>query len=75
MEILHSIPLADTSIGSPFASVYNSQGTGSPTQTSNMFEPTEDETAMSPSPLRATMTLVIKSGIDVPAARNVSPMI
>jgi hypothetical protein len=29
---------------------------------------TLDETAISPSPLRATITLVIKSGIDVPAA-------
>lgn len=29
---------------------------------------------MSPKPLRATMTEVIKSGIDVPAAKNVSPI-
>jgi len=26
-----------------------------------MFDPTDDDTAMSPNPLRATMTLVIKS--------------
>lgn len=65
-----------------------SQGTGRPTQTSKMFEPTELETAMSPRPLRATITLekdcvgenrgkihlVIKSGILVPAAKMVNPM-
>ena len=40
-----------------------------------MFEPTDEETAMSPKPFRATITLVIKSGIEVPAAKNVSPII
>jgi len=40
-----------------------------------MFEPMEEETAMSPRPFRATITEVIKSGMDVPAARNVKPMI
>ena len=45
-----------------------------PTVTSNMLEPTDEETAMSPNPLRATITLVIKSGIEVPAAKNVSPI-
>ena len=39
-----------------------------------MFEPTEEETAISPKPLRATMTLVNKSGIEVPAAKKVSPI-
>ena len=39
-----------------------------------MFDPTEDETAMSPNPFRATMTLVIRSGMEVPAARNVRPI-
>jgi len=39
-----------------------------------MFEPTEEETAMSPSPFLATITEVIKSGIEVPAARKVSPI-
>lgn len=39
-----------------------------------MFDPTDEETAMSPKPFRATMTDVIKSGIDVPAAKNVRPM-
>ncbi len=42
---------------------------------SNMLEPTELDTAMSPRPFRATMTLVIRSGMEVPAARIVSPMI
>ena len=45
-----------------------------PTVTSNMLEPTDEETAMSPNPFRATITLVIKSGIEVPAAKNVSPI-
>ena len=39
-----------------------------------MFEPTEDETAMSPFPCLATRTLVIKSGTEVPAARKVRPI-
>jgi len=45
-----------------------------PTQISKILDPTDEETAMSPSPLRATITDVIKSGIDVPAAKNVSPI-
>jgi len=45
-----------------------------PTQTSNMFEPMLELTAISPRPFLATITLVIKSGIDVPAARIVSPI-
>ena len=45
-----------------------------PTVTSNMLEPTDDDTAMSPLPCFATKTLVIKSGTDVPAAKNVNPM-
>lgn len=46
-----------------------------PTVMSNMLLPTELDTAMSPRPLRATITLVIRSGMDVPAARIVNPMI
>lgn len=46
-----------------------------PTVISNMLLPTELETAMSPRPLRATITLVIRSGMDVPAARIVRPII
>lgn len=45
-----------------------------PTVTSNIFEPTELDTAISPKPLRATITDVIKSGIEVPAARKVKPI-
>jgi hypothetical protein len=45
-----------------------------PTVTSKIFDPTEDETAISPKPFRATMTLVMRSGIEVPAARKVKPM-
>lgn len=40
-----------------------------------MFEPIEEDTAISPKPCLATITDVNKSGIDVPAARKVKPMI
>lgn len=46
-----------------------------PTVMSKMLEPTELETAMSPSPLRATITLVMRSGMEVPAANIVRPII
>lgn len=46
-----------------------------PTVMSNMLEPTELDTAMSPKPFLATMTLVMRSGMEVPAARIVRPMI
>lgn len=46
-----------------------------PTVMSKMLLPTELDTAMSPRPFRATITLVIRSGMDVPAARMVKPMI
>ena len=36
---------------------------------------TELDTAISPKPFRATKTEVIRSGIDVPAAKKVSPII
>ena len=45
-----------------------------PIVTSKMLLPIELDTAISPSPFLATITLVIRSGILVPAARNVSPM-
>ena len=45
-----------------------------PTVTSKMLLPTEEDTAMSPKPLRATITEVIRSGIEVPAARKVNPI-
>ena len=45
-----------------------------PTVTSKMLLPTELDTAMSPKPFLATITLVIRSGMDVPAARNVNPI-
>jgi hypothetical protein len=46
-----------------------------PTQTSNKFDPIDEETLMSPKPFLATITLVNKSGTDVPAARIVRPII
>ena len=45
-----------------------------PTVTSKIFDPTEEDTAMSPLPCWATSTLVIKSGTEVPAAKNVRPI-
>ena len=45
-----------------------------PTVTSKMLLPTEEETAMSPKPFLATITLVMRSGMEVPAARNVNPI-
>lgn len=46
-----------------------------PTVMSKMLLPTELDTAMSPRPLRATITLVMRSGMDVPAASIVRPII
>lgn len=46
-----------------------------PTVMSKILLPTELDTAMSPSPFRATMTLVIRSGMEVPAAKMVRPII
>lgn len=46
-----------------------------PTVTSKILLPTELETAISPNPFLATITDVIKSGMDVPAASKVSPII
>lgn len=54
--------------------IKRSHGTGSPMQTSNMFEPIDDDTAISPSPWRATITEERRSGTLVPAARKVRPM-
>lgn len=45
-----------------------------PTVTSKILLPTELDTAISPNPFRATMTLVMRSGMLVPAARNVRPI-
>ena len=39
-----------------------------------MLLPTEEETAMSPNPFLATMTEVMRSGMEVPAARKVRPI-
>lgn len=52
------------------------QATGAhPIVTSKMLLPKELDTAMSPRPLRATITLVMRSGMEVPAARMVRPII
>lgn len=54
--------------------LYNDNVFAYPTVTSKMLLPTELDTAISPKPFRATMTLVMRSGILVPAARNVRPI-
>ena len=54
--------------------IWQMQNPAYPTVTSKMLDPTEDDTAMSPKPFLATMTLVIRSGMEVPAARKVRPM-
>jgi len=74
MAIEHTIPAEETGTLSPNMMQYKNHGKGNPTVTSKIFEPTEDETAMSPKPFRATMTLVIRSGIEVPAAKKVRPI-
>ena len=69
-----SVP-ATTSTGlPPLTADARSHGSGSPTSTSKMFDPTEEDTAMSPLPSRATSTDVSRSGTEVPAARKVSPI-
>lgn len=73
--IEHVRPLLETSIGFPYTQAPIIHGSGKPTVTSKMFEPTELDSAMSPNPFFATITLVSRSGIDVPAASRVSPMI
>ena len=54
--------------------IHEGNNNAHPTVTSKMLLPTELETAISPNPFRATITLVIRSGMLVPAARNVSPI-
>lgn len=74
MAMEQTIPAEETETGFWNTMVNSNQGSGSPTVTSKMLEPTEEETAMSPKPLRATMTLVMRSGMDVPAAKKVRPI-
>eukprot|EP00581_Thalassiosira_minuscula_P040233 CAMPEP_0184448474 /NCGR_PEP_ID=MMETSP0740-20130409/4426_1 /TAXON_ID=385413 /ORGANISM="Thalassiosira miniscula, Strain CCMP1093" /LENGTH=85 /DNA_ID=CAMNT_0026818385 /DNA_START=401 /DNA_END=658 /DNA_ORIENTATION=+ len=71
------MPVADivTTEGVVGHKVNMSQGSGKPTRISKILLPIELETAISPSPSRATITLEIKSGTDVPAAITVSPII
>ena len=53
---------------------YGKSVSSHPTVTSKMLLPTDEETAMSPNPFLATMTEVIRSGMEVPAARKVNPI-
>ena len=39
-----------------------------------MLDPMLEDTAMSPAPWRATMTLLRRSGMEVPAAKKVRPI-
>mmetsp|Transcript_12233 Transcript_12233/g.42959 ORF Transcript_12233/g.42959 Transcript_12233/m.42959 type:complete len:446 (+) Transcript_12233:401-1738(+) len=69
-----SLLMITSSLPSSTMPVLISHGSGSPTLMSKMLEPMEEETAMSPKPLRATITDDSASGIDVPPARMVRPM-
>lgn len=57
-----------------FIMLLSNQGKGSPIRMSKMLLPIELETAISPFPCIATMTLLSKSGTLVPAASKVRPM-
>lgn len=50
IEMEHPTPDESTSTGTPFTKVYRSHGKGNPTVTSKIFDPTEEDTAMSPLP-------------------------
>merc|ERR1719171_796033 len=69
-----SLPMVMGQSGSTMAVEMN-HGIGSPTSMSKMLLPTELETAMSPCPFLATARLESASGMLVPPARSVSPMI
>lgn len=68
-------PLLFTSTVPPLIAKYINQGIGNPTVISKILLPTELDTAMSPNPFLATITLVMRSGILVPAAIIVKPII
>merc|ERR1712196_753363 len=75
-EINNDIGLPDTTTGQlhplTMATILKvNQGKGRPKATSKIFEPIDDDTAISPSPCCATITEDNKSGTDVPAARIV----
>mmetsp|Transcript_68541 Transcript_68541/g.108848 ORF Transcript_68541/g.108848 Transcript_68541/m.108848 type:complete len:123 (-) Transcript_68541:316-684(-) len=75
IKIEISNPSALTCTASPPYTMENSnQGTGRPTKISNKLLPTEEDTAISPSPFFATITEDNKSGIEVPAAKKVRPI-
>merc|ERR1719231_1801779 len=52
---------------------YRNHGMGKPIKMSKILEPMNEETAMSPWPRRATAIDERQSGMDVPAARSVTP--
>mmetsp|Transcript_26031 Transcript_26031/g.41025 ORF Transcript_26031/g.41025 Transcript_26031/m.41025 type:complete len:111 (-) Transcript_26031:679-1011(-) len=64
-----------TTLGVEGQSRNTNHGSGNPTRISKILLPMELDTAMSPCPIRATITLENKSGTDVPAASTVNPMI
>ena len=68
-----SVPMAISPMAPPDRRGWRhlrSHGNGKPTATSKMLEPNDDDTAISPKPLRATNTLVNTSGTDVPTAES-----
>lgn len=71
----HKIPITATHFVVSFWFATHPSAGSYPTVMSNMLQPAELETSMSARPRRATMPLAIRSGMDVPTARTVRPMI
>lgn len=63
-----------TTNGAPHTSSVNNMGKPMPKKMLNTLLPTAFATAISPSPLFATMTELRVSGMDVPAAKTTKPM-
>ena len=66
--------VATSTLPFPKLIAYKNHGNPSPTKTSKILLPIEDETTISPSPCLATMTDEHKSGTEVAAAKNVNPI-
>ena len=68
-------PSAITITGILYIILYNNHGKARPTVISNTLLPRLDDTALSLKPFLATIIAANISGIDVPAAKNVKPII
>mmetsp|Transcript_15101 Transcript_15101/g.14502 ORF Transcript_15101/g.14502 Transcript_15101/m.14502 type:complete len:149 (-) Transcript_15101:1016-1462(-) len=68
-------PSAITATGVLYVRLNRIHGSANPTVISKTFDPIEEDTALSPRPFLATMTAASISGTEVPAAKNVRPII